>query len=825
MLASVLLQKPRDPAQHMLNWLWQSDPRKAAAAARQRAAELEKEAQGWWELASKLDENMERRRLQKELEQLRAERTLLLQTLATQADSRMTAHAGEEVKPAAKPHGAVDSPKAEPIQRPSAESVGNNAAMLRKLLIGKADGSSSSSENENESAERSTKEFEEKPDSARYHATAPGDVLQNTMSWWQQQQQRKVPATTTSGIESAREAPAAEIQEEVSTLTWWQQQQRKAQATIDSTKATVEHALEERQRKQEAEWCQLVMITPDGAQPRFKPFQDWCDIFEGSKAEAKKAEEKSQNSMREEQTKKKESTFLERACKHAEEKARQSLFCAVEKSITNTIMKLTLEVCSKVCTPVELKLTAQQNAADVARVLNAINGIVLTYRFGEAGSCHKKFKYIRSVAAVQFVSTIEALFAEAEKHGLDPDARVQELDHLVTREIFAKREDVRQIIHDLPFLRVGSPEFGEALGKALETRMPTVVGDGAYRLLTEAHSMAATMELTQESHSQQKAMSGFHVWSVESGSQVLISSDGSSATYAGENGDEMFGLVMGNGIIPVVPEGKYFEVCIESKRPGVTEDGMVIGVTSIAPTDVAQVPETADALGDAGNIWVIGYDGQFFDGEWLDLDWNPATIKVGDYVGLLLTPAGGMEVHVNGNAVVKVNVSIPSECILYPVFDFLFAVISCSWRPGARPGGFSKQSEAPKDSLAGKLHAGKKAVDELDQGALEMQMILRSFVLAEMDSFFPEVVAQVKRLLIFAKDLYVEIQLRRKELEKKKDVAMKGIKDPPQVVVEETQRLYEQTYHKISRYVGQLMGMLRPMLETQPEEDCNLLSS
>ena len=64
-----------------------------------------------------------------------------------------------------------------------------------------------------------------------------------------------------------------------------------------------------------------------------------------------------------------------------------------------------------------------------AAVLNSINGVLLTYRFGLTGS-QEQFEYLRGVAVEMLLKAVDDSILGAE----DPDAKLRELEELICRQ-------------------------------------------------------------------------------------------------------------------------------------------------------------------------------------------------------------------------------------------------------------------------------------------------------------------------------------------------------------------------------------------------------
>lgn len=70
------------------------------------------------------------------------------------------------------------------------------------------------------------------------------------------------------------------------------------------------------------------------------------------------------------------------AMEYAQEQARAALLAQIHSGVLNTCMRTLLEYASKLLTPVEETIQEKSSAnLDAALVLNALNGVLLTYRF------------------------------------------------------------------------------------------------------------------------------------------------------------------------------------------------------------------------------------------------------------------------------------------------------------------------------------------------------------------------------------------------------------------------------------------------------------
>lgn len=197
------------------------------------------------------------------------------------------------------------------------------------------------------------------------------------------------------------------------------------------------------------------------------------------------------------------------------------------------------------------------------------------------------------------------------------------------------------------------------------------------------------------------AQVGFHA--TKHGRFVTLSSDGLYAKHVAPFEDDMFGGVLGN--IPLVkePSGHYFEVKIEEATTGMP-DGLAIGVTTVNPTTLKHVPEILDGLGQA---WLVGFDGIMYDAnDFSEVDWYPSELRIGDRVGVLVTPEGQLQIFVNGkwrlDGPKNVDISRP----LFLALDLIGNTEAVSLVPQARcpaaaGGGGNRASANPKTGLRG----------------------------------------------------------------------------------------------------------------------------
>ncbi|CAE7948440.1 NEURL4 [Symbiodinium sp. KB8] len=111
-------------------------------------------------------------------------------------------------------------------------------------------------------------------------------------------------------------------------------------------------------------------------------------------------------------------------------------------------------------------------------------------------------------------------------------------------------------------------------------------------------------------------------------------------------------------------------------------DGLAIGVTTDVPDELREVPEILDAL---KQVWLIGFDGVMYDGDdFIDVDWHPADLRLGDRVGVLVTPAGLLKVYVNGKWRVDGPSNVDVSRALFPAVDLIGNTDGVEWIPQAR---------------------------------------------------------------------------------------------------------------------------------------------
>merc|ERR1719215_2179807 len=142
---------------------------------------------------------------------------------------------------------------------------------------------------------------------------------------------------------------------------------------------------------------------------------------------------------------------------------------------------------------------------------------------------------------------------------------------------------------------------------------------------------------------------------------VVLSADGERAwRQHAATGDTLHGVVFGNGVLERFADGWYFEIRVETTQTD-RNDGLVIGVTTSFPRSRRKAKfEVADEV---PNSWSFGYSGQAKapNRDLIPIPWNPATLKVGDTVGLFVSPEGDLELLVNKAFLLTGPVKVPTR--------------------------------------------------------------------------------------------------------------------------------------------------------------------
>eukprot|EP00930_Biecheleria_cincta_P102234 TRINITY_DN9391_c0_g1_i3.p1 TRINITY_DN9391_c0_g1~~TRINITY_DN9391_c0_g1_i3.p1 ORF type:complete len:457 (+),score=75.78 TRINITY_DN9391_c0_g1_i3:113-1483(+) len=183
--------------------------------------------------------------------------------------------------------------------------------------------------------------------------------------------------------------------------------------------------------------------------------------------------------------------------------------------------------------------------------------------------------------------------------------------------------------------------------------------------------------------SRMRIMSAFDTQSL--GSKVVLSPDRLSAMNTWEDASiDSFCIAFGNGRMPATGEGLYCEVKIDQTIDG-EADGLTLGVTLETPENFLKTlpPEMPD---DIPRSWSIGYNGQAFScnlAEMTPVDWQPACLKTGDRLGLLVDRGGHMWLHYNGRRKTRAPDKIPVTLPLYPFFGIIGNTRAITLIPGA----------------------------------------------------------------------------------------------------------------------------------------------
>eukprot|EP00913_Durusdinium_trenchii_P028198 g26436.t1 len=160
---------------------------------------------------------------------------------------------------------------------------------------------------------------------------------------------------------------------------------------------------------------------------------------------------------------------------------------------------------------------------------------------------------------------------------------------------------------------------------------------------------------------------------------VRIEKEALEASYVATKEEDDYALhggLLGNGPLPAVAAGKYFELEVLRTREG-HPDGLC---------DLTTPPDTMDAI---PQTWIAGYDGLFWDPTEADMfpaPWNPSTLQNGDQVGVLIRPDGAFVVLVNGEVVLeREHAQVPYASDLFAVVDLLGSCDAVKLRLDARP--------------------------------------------------------------------------------------------------------------------------------------------
>jgi len=155
---------------------------------------------------------------------------------------------------------------------------------------------------------------------------------------------------------------------------------------------------------------------------------------------------------------------------------------------------------------------------------------------------------------------------------------------------------------------------------------------------------------------------------------IELSKDCRTAWFSGPDKSAGYGFAI--TARPARRNGKFhFEICIQKARSGEV-DGLAIGFTTTPPKQLPrELPESADCLG--GNVWLVGYDGQFWDstvgedGSWRDCSFFPAQLVRGDCVAVKVDFYGKLEVAVNGETHFSTRIQATGSKALYGIVELL----------------------------------------------------------------------------------------------------------------------------------------------------------
>lgn len=174
-----------------------------------------------------------------------------------------------------------------------------------------------------------------------------------------------------------------------------------------------------------------------------------------------------------------------------------------------------------------------------------------------------------------------------------------------------------------------------------------------------------------------KAITGFSAQA--GGTGVIVSPDHLRVGRPGGQTEGKVGIVFGDGYVLTFAEGAYFEVKIEALQKETLGLGLALGISAADPRQHGRFFETLDQV---PHSWAFGYDGEVSHG-----DWKPQCLRVGDRVGLLVTPHGEIVLYENDRAVAKVPCEAPlsGKAPLYAIFDLRGAVVDLSMVQNAKP--------------------------------------------------------------------------------------------------------------------------------------------
>jgi len=189
-----------------------------------------------------------------------------------------------------------------------------------------------------------------------------------------------------------------------------------------------------KQREQEDKWLREVMISCEVDEEenkgqeqwsKFKEFNSWQEVFEPVTDDDDS-----------------EQGIVGRAMQHAKGRAREALLAQIHHSVTNTVLKLALEIVSKLLTPIEATIGTTEHFTEAAAVLNALNGVLLTYRFGMSHMSSDEspqFVFLRKVATQQLARSIHMLLKDVAQSDTEAAAaKLAELKVIMNSELLLR---------------------------------------------------------------------------------------------------------------------------------------------------------------------------------------------------------------------------------------------------------------------------------------------------------------------------------------------------------------------------------------------------
>lgn len=161
------------------------------------------------------------------------------------------------------------------------------------------------------------------------------------------------------------------------------QMMKKAKAKKAEAEAKAKQALAERKAAKELAWREGVMQRP-AADPAADPDQKWLGLDNWKESLAKSEDSKPKSEMQQ----------------NMENKARASVLKKVHDGVTNKIMVILTEICSKVMESAEGGIRSADD--QIGAVVNAMNGVICTYHMGEKD----RWQYLRRYASDRLTDMI-----------------------------------------------------------------------------------------------------------------------------------------------------------------------------------------------------------------------------------------------------------------------------------------------------------------------------------------------------------------------------------------------------------------------------------